>query len=485
MTCSLNQKVKGMISREELSELVDAGEIESVVIGFTDHYGRLCGKRFVGSFFLENPHTACCNYLLAVDMDMNPVPGFEHFNWEKGYGDFMLLPDWSTLRVASWMDKTALVLGDVVHEETKELIPFAPRSILKKQLSAMEDLDLAVNAAPELEYYVFQQTYRQAHDGKYMNLKPLGYHVEDYQLLQANRAEPYHGQFRRHLIDSGVPVENTKGEAGLGQHELNVRYGPCLTMADRHVVYKQCLKEVAEKCGVSVTFMAKPSSDQSGSSCHVHFSLWKNGKNAFADDGESKALGNTSFFHRESSKDPVIDFKSEYGFEASNTFRWFLGGWLYHAHEFMVFFAPTVNSYKRYVSESWAPTKVSWCRDNRTAGYRVVGDGSSLRIECRVPGADANIYLAFAALLASGLDGLKHKIEPPHMFEGDIYAANQLPEVPKTLGEASTVFAKSDFARTTLGDDVHGHYAHHFKSELQAYEKAVTDWELARYFERI
>jgi glutamine synthetase len=248
-------------------------------------------------------------------------------------------------------------------------------------------------------------------------------------------------------------VENSKGEWGKGQHELNIRYAEALEMADRHVIFKQCLKEIAEASGLSVTFMAKPSAEGAGSSCHIHFSLWRDGKNAFSDEGE--------------------------------IFRWFLGGWIAHVPDVMPFYAPTINSYKRYVDASWAPTRLAWSHDNRTAGFRVVGDGPSLRIECRIPGADANPYLALAASLASGLDGIANRIEPPECFVGDVYAARTLPRVPYTLAEAATRFEKSEFARRAFGEAVVEHYAHFFRSEVHAFDAAVTDWERQRYFERI
>jgi glutamine synthetase len=266
---------------------------------------------------------------------------------------------------------------------------------------------------------------------------------------------------RRHLRDSGVPVESSKGEWGLGQHELNVRYAGALEMADRHVVYKQCLKEIADRMGLSVTFMAKYEADGAGSSCHVHVSLWKDGKNAFAG---TKKLDRIA---------------------SSDVFRWFLGGWICRAPEMMVLYAPTVNSYKRYQSGSWAPTRLAWSYDNRTAGFRVVGHDQSLRIECRIPGADCNPYLVFAAALASGLDGVARKTEPPPMFAGDAYKSDDVPHVPATLRDATALFAGSAVAREALGDEVVDHYTHFFRTEQAAYDKAVTDWERKRYFERI
>jgi glutamine synthetase len=378
-----------------------------------------------------------------------------------GYGDFHLVPDLVTLRVASWLDKTALVLCDVQSEKTHQAVNIAPRSILRRQIEAARAYGFESFAASELEYYLFENSYRQANTEGYQSLTPAGWYLEDYHILQGTRTESYTAAVRRHLKQSGVPVENSKGDWGLGQHELNVRYAEALEMADRHVVYKQCLKEVAEAMELSVTFMAKFDQTRAGSSCHIHFSLWRDGKNAFAGD---KEFG------------PV---------KCTDEFRWFLGGWMTHVYDVMPFYAPTVNSYKRYVDGSWAPTRLAWSYDNRTGGFRVVGHGQSLRIECRIPGADCNPYLAFAASLASGLDGIANKIEPPDCFVGDIYAAKSLSRVPYTLAEATDKFAASEFAKRAFGDDVVEHYTHFFRTEQSAFNSAVTDWERKRYFERI
>jgi len=453
-----------MLSLESLRELVSQELIHTVVVGFTDHYGRLAGKRYDAEMFIEDvvAHgTHGCDYLLTTDMEMEPVPGYRYANWELGYGDFHLVPDLQTLRVASWLDGTALVLCDIEDEKSHSQVSVAPRSILRRQLDAADGSGYAVFAASELEYYLFENSYREANTAGYAGLTPAGWYLEDYQLLQGARTEPFTAAVRRHLRNSGVPVENSKGEWGLGQHELNVRYSGALEMADRHVVYKQCLKEVADQMGVSVTFMAKFAADRAGSSCHIHLSLWRVDDNAFAGDNE---FG------------PV---------RCTDVFRWFLGGWMAHVPEVMVFYAPTVNSYKRFVDGSWAPTRLAWSYDNRTGGFRVVGRGPSLRIECRIPGADCNPYLAFAASLASGLDGVANRIEPPACFEGDIYAARHLPRVPYTLGQATDNFASSQFARRVFGDDVVEHYTHFFRTEEAAYNSAVTDWERKRYFERI
>jgi glutamine synthetase len=459
-------KIAGMLTLEELTLSVQNGSIDTVLVVFTDLYGRQMGKRFDAEFFINDAvqaGTHGCDYLLAVDMEMDPVPGYRFANWERGYGDFHLAPDLNTLRVASWLDRTAMVLCDVEaeNESTHQLVSIAPRSLLRRQIDEANRLGFLALAASELEYFIFNDSYRDAAANGYADLEPVGWYIEDYHALQGSREEHFNGSVRRHLKQSGVPVENSKGEWGLGQHELNVRYADILTMADRHVVYKQCLKEVADQLGISVTFMAKPQADQAGSSCHVHLSLWADGQNAF--DGSDK-FG------------PV---------HCSDTFRWFLGGWLKHLPELMVFYAPTVNSYKRYQPGSWAPTRIAWSYDNRTAGFRVVGRGSSLRIESRVPGADCNCYLVYAASLASGLDGIANQIEPPNVFEGDVYAAEELPHVPRTLRDATDLFEQSDFARSVFGNDVVDHYTHFFRVEQTAFDNAVTDWERKRYFERI
>jgi glutamine synthetase len=448
--------MKGMLKVEELRELVSTGGIETVVASFTDHYGRLLGKRFDAEMFVDNvikDGGHACDYLLTVDMEMEPVPGYKFANWELGYGDFRMVPDLATLRVASWLDKTAFVICDIKDEKTHGLVEVAPRSILRKQLEKAKETGYQSFAATELEHYLFRTSYRDAAKSGFRDLEPAGWYLEDYHILQGTRTEDFHAAARRHLKHSGVPVETSKGEWGKGQHEVNVRYAEALEMADRHVVFKQCLKELADAAGLSLTFMAKPFHGQAGSSCHIHFSLWRDGKNVFEKGGE--------------------------------LFRWFLGGWMARVPELMVFYAPTVNSYKRYVDASWAPTRLAWSYDNRTAGFRVVGDGPGMRIECRIPGADCNPYLAFAAALASGLDGIKNKVEPPECFVGDAYAAKNLAHVPRTLAEAADLFAESAFAKRAFGNDVVEHYSHFFRTEMAAFNAAVTDWERNRYFERI
>jgi glutamine synthetase len=449
-----------MLTLKDLRAKTDAGEIDTVIVAFADHYGRLHGKRFDASFFIDDAvanGTHACDYLLTVDMEMEPVAGYSYASWEQGFGDFHLVPDLETLRLASWLDRTALVLCDVEDETKHAPVAVAPRSVLRRQLERTASAGFTAKGASELEYYIYDDSYREAAEKKYSDLNPAGWYVEDYHLLQGAREERYNGPVRRHLADSGVPVENSKGEWGRGQHEMNIRYSELLTMADRHSVMKLAMKEIADATGVSVTFMAKPVTGEAGSSCHVHVSLWQDDSSAFSDDGGSD----------------------------TDAFRWFLGGWMAHVGDVMAFYAPTVNSYKRYQPGSWAPVGIAWSEDNRTAGFRVVGSGASRRIECRLPGADCNPYLVYAAVLASGLDGIANKTEPPAEFVGDVYQARDLPRVPATLREAATAFAKSDFAREAFGADVHEHYSHFFDVEATQYDNAVTDWERWRYFERI
>ena len=455
---------RGMLTLEALRGMVAQGAIETVIGGFTDHYGRLMGKRFDAEMFVDEVAKSgghACDYLLTVDMEMEPVPGYRFANWELGYGDVHMVPDMDTLRLVSWLDKTAFVVCDVKSEKTHDYVPVAPRSVLRRQVDRAKTEGFSAFAATEVEHYLFRTSYRDAARQDFRNLEPAGWYLEDYHILQGSRTESFHAAARRHLKLSGVPVETSKGEWGRGQHEINVRYAEALDMADRHVVFKQCLKELAEAAGMSVTFMAKFAADGAGSSCHIHFSLWRDGRNAFPGPHQ---LGRA---------------------KGSDLFKHFLGGWIAHVPDVMVFYGPTVNSYKRYVDASWAPTRLAWSYDNRTAGFRVVGEGQSLRIECRIPGADCNPYLALAASLASGLDGIANRIEPPECFVGDIYAAKNLPRVPYTLAQAVDAFERSDFARRAFGEEVVEHYTHFYRTEAQAYDKAVTDWERKRYFERI
>lgn len=455
---------RGMLTVEALAAKVEADEIDTILVAFTDHYGRMHGKRYDAAFFVEEvaEHgTHGCDYLLTVDMEMEPVPGYRYANWELGYGDFHMVPDLATLRTADWLPGSALVICDLHDPRSHHPVDVAPRSILRRQIEAADALGYHAKAASELEYYLFEDSYRDAAAGRYDGLTPAGWYIEDYHLLQGTREEPYNRVVRRALSRSGIPVENSKGEWGRGQHEMNIRYTDLLAMADRHSIMKLAMKDIAEIGGVSVTFMAKPDASEAGSSCHIHVSLWEGDEAAFPGDTD-------------------ID-----GIMASDTFRWFLGGWMQHIQDLMVFFAPTVNSYKRFQDASWAPVRIAWSHDNRTAGFRVVGEGNSLRIECRIPGADTNPYLAYAGILAAGLDGIRNRVEPPSIFKGDVYQAKDLARVPYTLRDAVKTFEQSQFIAEAFGAAVQEHYAHFYSLEATAYDNAVTDWERWRYFERI
>jgi len=448
--------MQGRIELEELKRLVADGDIETVLVVFPDMYGRLVGKRIVGRYFIDEVAEAgihACDYLLACDIDMDPVPGYRFTSWAKGYGDFHPMPDFNTLRIASWLEKTALVLCDVHEEDGDELVPYAPRGILRKQIARAAERGYVAMGASELELYVFKDSYDDVARKSFVNLEPIGRLIEDYHIFQGTKEEFLIGEIRKHLERSGVPVESSKGEWGPGQQEIGLRYADLLEMADRHAIYKHAAKEIAWQHGRAITFMAKWDERYAGSSCHIHMSLWNE---------EGQAL-----------------FAGE-----SDLFRWFLGGWMAHIRELFAFYAPYPASYKRYVAGSFAPTGIAWSHDNRTAGFRIVGRGSSLRIECRTAGADANPYLAFAATLAAGLDGIDRKIDPPSAFEGDVYGARELPQVPHSLNEAIAALDQSTFARETFGENVIEHYLHFFRTEQRKFDATVTDWERRRYFEQ-
>ncbi|MFQ5653053.1 MAG: glutamine synthetase family protein [bacterium] len=457
--------VRGMLDEQTLRRMVANQEIETVLTVFPDLYGRLMGKRIAGHYFVEDVlggAVHACDYLLACDMEMDPVPGYAFTSWQDGYGDFRLVPDLTTLRLATWLDKTALVLCDIYQEEDDRLVDVAPRSILRAQVERATKLGYLAMAGSELELYVFRDSYEQAHDKQYLGLKPIGNYIEDYHILQGTKEEFVIGAIRHHMDQSGIPVEFSKGEWGPGQQEINLRYSNFLEMADRHVIYKHAAKEIAYQQECAITFMAKWHQAHAGSSMHLHASIWdKSGINSLFPGEETFGM-----------------------VHASPIFRWFLGGWMHHLREMFAFCAPYPTSYKRFVAGSFAPTGIAWSYDNRTAAFRIVGHGPALRIECRAPGADANPYLAFAAALAAGLDGIENKIEPPDYYDGDVYAAQDLPQVPKTLNQAIEELQGSAWARETFGEAVIEHYLHFFRTEQRKFEEVVTNWERQRYFER-
>jgi len=452
------------ITREQLEAMIREGDIDSVLMVFPDLQGRLVGKRTTGRFFVQkvaDDGTENCDYLIACDIDNNPVPGYRYTSYEQGYGDMLARADWNTLRVTPWVDKTAMIMCDLFDVETGQLIEVAPRTVLRRQVQAAETMGLLPMVASEIEFYLFNDTYDEAHRKGYRDLRAHSPWVEDYHVLQTTKDEYIIGQIRRGLEAAGVPVEFSKGEAGRGQHEINLDYTTAVEMADRNHIYKNAAKEIAHLNGRSVSFMAKYDFDDTGSSCHIHSSLWSL-------DGE------TALFD---------DHTDPHGM--SPLFRHYLAGLIATAQEFSLLWAPTINSYKRFQPGSWAPTGIGWGVDNRTLGYRKVGHGQGTRVECRIPGSDANSYFAFAGTLAGGLYGIKHQLELPPPFEGNGYDASDIGRIPWNLPEAIALWEGSSIARECFGDDVHHHILTMAKAEWQAFNQTVTDWELRRYWERI
>jgi glutamine synthetase len=451
--------VNGMLTVSQLRDEIENGSIDTVVTAFTDMQGRLMGKRIQGEYFLEevaDHGVEGCNYLLALDMEMEPVPGYEMANWEKGYGDFGIAPDMATLRRIPWLDATAFVVCDVVDHDGSPVVA-SPRQVLIEQYERAHAMGFVPMMASELEFYLYKESYAEAWAKGHRDLTPTIPYILDYHVLATTMDEPFIQQLRRGMQGAGIPVEFSKGEAWYGQHELNVRYADAVTSADRHTIYKNGVKELAAMNGISATFMAKPSEKDIGSSCHIHMSLTS------PDDGSST----------------FVD-----GHDETDTFRHFLGGLRAHIRELALFVAPSINSYKRYAAESWAPTSVSWGRDNRTCGFRVVGHGQSRRIECRIPGADVNPYLGYAAMLAAGLDGIENQLDPGPELKGNAYEAGEAEAFPSTLREAVANWESSDFVKRAFGEQVWGHYLNYGQTEQRLFDEVVTDYERTRMFER-
>jgi glutamine synthetase len=455
------------LDRKTLEALVRRGDIDTVLTVFPDGYGRLLGKRLTARHFLghaldEGVHA--CIYLFTVDMEMEPLPGFTLTSWERGYGDMKLVPDLATLRPIPWLPKTALVFCDV-YSEAGEPVEEAPRWVLKRQIARAAEQGYVVKTAAELELYCFRETFEEARARRYQNLTPVSTYLEDYHILQTTKEEPLVRAIRNGMEGAGVPVETSKGEWGRGQEEINLVYAEALEMADRTALYKHGAKEIAHLQGCSLTFMAKYDMAAAGSSFHLHSSVWdRSGRRPlFAPNGKGPA-----------SRQPL-----------PTLFGHWLAGQLALARELAYFYAPGVNSYKRYQAGSFAPTRIVAGRDNRTCGFRLCGEGAGFRVENRIPGADANPYLAFAATIAAGLHGVGNKLKAPRLYEGNAYEDATLPQVPKTLREAIGELERSKAARAAFGDRVVDHYLHAARLEQQAFDQAVTDWELMRNFERI
>jgi glutamine synthetase len=449
----------GNLTVQELSALVAAKDIDTVIIAFTDMQGRLVGKRASARLFLEElaEHGAeCCNYLLAVDVEMNTVSGYAISSWERGYGDMAMMPDLDTLRLVPWLPGTALVTADLTWLDGTPVNP-DPRQVLKRQLARLKEKGLDAFVGTELEFIVFEDSFRDAWKKKYVDLYPASDYNIDYALLASSRMEPLLREIRNGMDGAGMYCEGVKGECNLGQQEIAFRYTDALGTCDNHSVYKNGAKEIADQHGKSLTFMAKYN-EREGNSCHIHLSV--------------RGTDGTAV---------MADKDRPYGF--SKLMEHWIAGQLATMRELSLFLAPNINSYKRYVEGSFAPTAVAWGLDNRTCALRVVGHGQSLRAENRVPGGDVNQYLAVAALIAGGLYGIEHELELEPIFEGNAYTSDA-PRVPSSLREAAALFAESEVAVAAFGQDVVDHYLNNARIEQAAFDAAITDWERVRGFER-
>ncbi|MCH2094734.1 MAG: glutamine synthetase family protein [Rhodobacteraceae bacterium] len=444
---------------EELKTQIAAGEIDTVLTCMVDMQGRLMGKRFHAEAFLDmaEGETHCCNYLLATDLEMATPDGYASTSWSAGYGDYIMKPDLTTLRPVPWLDGTALVLCDVLDHHTHQPVPHSPRDVLKRQVARAQAMGLTPIMATELEFFLFQGTHDEIAAGGY-NLTPISRYNEDYHIFQTTKEEPIMRPIRNHLRAMGIPVEGTKGEAEAGQEELNIKYAEALATADHHILAKHAVKEIAHLSGHAATFLPKWHHDRVGSAAHVHMSLWRDGANAFHD--ADAPLG----------KSRLMDH--------------YMAGLLKYAADYTVFLAPYVNSYKRFAKGTFAPTQIVWSVDNRTAALRLCGDGTrGVRVENRVPGADMNPYLACAAMLAAGLKGIEEQLDLPDPFKGDAYAGTH-DVIPKTLREAREALVASEMLTQAFGADVIAHYARAAEVEIEDFNRVVTDYEIARGFEK-
>ena len=448
------------LPKAELEAKIAKGEIDTVVVAMTDMQGRLVGKRLDANFFLSDvlKHgTEGCNYLLAVDVDMNTVPGYAMSSWEKGYSDLAMIPDLNTLRLIPWQDGAAMLLADVTWLDHTDVVA-SPRQILKKQIKALADAGMKAMVGSELEFVVYNNTYEQAFNKGYKDLTPANQYNVDYSILGGSRIEPLLRAIRLGMSGAGMNVESVKGECNFGQHEIAFKYSDALTTCDNHVIYKNGAKEIAAASGYALTFMAKPNQKE-GNSSHIHLSF--------------RGLKDELVMTDEKDKEHGL---SEVG-------RSFIAGQIKHLRELSLLFAPNINSYKRYVPGSFAPTAIRWGRDNRTCALRLVGHGQSLRLENRVPGGDVNPYLAVAGIIAAGLDGIKNKLKLEDAYTTNAYESDS-PRVPATMLEAQSLWSSSAWIKEVFGSEVQAHYANMAQVELDAFGKAVTDWELFRNFER-
>jgi glutamine synthetase len=447
---------------DEIRRRIATDGVDTIIVCIPDMQGRLVGKRETAEFFLSalESGTHVCGYLFTVDVDGTPIPGFASASWERGYGDYTVTPDFLTWKKVPWLPTSSIVIGDCFDHE-RSPVSIAPRAVLRAQVEAARKRGYSFNFASELEFYLYQDSLDECLAKDFRNLRPSSPYSQDYNLLKTTGAEPLLYEVRKAMAAMGIQVESTKGEWGPGQHEINLRYCDPLTNADQHVIFKHAVKEIAAQHGRSVTFMAKPYAELAGSSCHIHTSLWS------ADGRTCRSA----------------DHEAADGLSAE--FRYFIAGVLRYVRESILFLAPTVNSYKRFQTGSFAPTRICWGRDNRTGGFRLIGEEASTRVEARVPGADANPYLAYAAIIAAGLKGIEQTLPLPSESRGNAYANPALEEVPKTLAEATVLLDQSQMLREALGDEVVDHYVHAARWEISQYEAHVSDWERRRLFERI
>ena len=448
------------MSFEDLKAQVASGVVDTVLVCLVDMQGRLMGKRFHARHFVDSAweETHCCNYLLATDLEMATPDGYASTSWERGYGDYIMKPDLGTLRSVPWLEGTVMVLCDILDHHTHEEVPHSPRAVLKRQVARLTEMGYDAMMATELEFFLFEKSYDEIRKDKWRDLEPISGYNEDYHILQTTKEEHVMRPIRNQLWKAGIPVENTKGEAEAGQEELNIKYAPAMLTADYHAISKHAIKEIAWQQGHAATFLPKWHHERVGSSSHVHQSLWKDGKPAFYD--EDDALG------------------------MSRLMKSYVAGLLKYAPDYTYFLAPYINSYKRFMKGTFAPTRIIWSVDNRTAGFRLCGDGTkAVRMECRIGGSDINPYLAMAAQIAAGIAGIEEALELEPPFKGDVYQGES-GHIPRTLRDAGETLSGSKMLRAAMGDEVVDHYTRAVEFEIEEFDRIVTDWEIARGFEK-
>ena len=451
----------GPMTFDALKSAAADGSIDTVLACFVDMQGRLMGKRFHAVNFVETSYaeTHCCNYLLATDLEMATPDGYASTSWQSGYGDYVMQPDLTTLRPVPWLEGTAMVLCDVLDHHTHQPVPHSPRAILKKQIARLEALGFEAKMATELEFFLFEKSFDEIRKNGFRDLEPISGYNEDYHIFQTTKEEGVMRPIRNHLFAAGLPIENSKGEAEAGQEELNIRYAPALDCADYHSIAKHAIKEISWQHGRAATFLPKWHKDRVGSSSHVHQSLWKDGEPVFFDTSRPHGMS---------------EIMSQY-----------MAGLIKYAPDYTYFLAPYVNSYKRFAKGTFAPTKTVWSVDNRTAGFRLCGEGTKgVRVECRIGGSDLNPYLAQAVMLAAGIKGIEDEMELAPATNGDVYEDAKAADIPQTLRAATEQLRASQFLRDALGDDVVDHYTRAAEWEQEEFDRTVTDWEIARGFER-